>query len=69
MAVRGAGSATRSIDAIVAAHAGARAGFAGYLGAWLTIWKTRGRAVLFEDGRASVELVTAIYDAARSGRP
>jgi hypothetical protein len=34
-----------------------------------TIWNDKaGRAVLLEDGRASVELVTAIYDAARSGR-
>jgi hypothetical protein len=37
---------------------------------WLTTWTTRqGAAVLLEDGRASVELVTAIYDAARAVVP
>jgi predicted dehydrogenase len=56
------------VDAIVAAHAGAPAGFAGYLGAVADhIEETTSAAVLFGDGRASIELVTAIYHAARSG--
>jgi predicted dehydrogenase len=57
------------VDDIVAAHADARPGFAGYLEAVAD--RLAGRpsaAVTFEDGRASIELVTAIYDAARSGR-
>jgi predicted dehydrogenase len=57
------------VDGIVAAHADARGGFAGYLSAVADhLDGNAGAAVLFEDGRASVELVTAIYDAARSGR-
>jgi predicted dehydrogenase len=58
------------VDAIVAAHADARPGFAGYLEA--VAHHLAGRpsaAVLFEDGRRSIELVTAIYAAARSGGP
>jgi predicted dehydrogenase len=59
----------KRIDAIVAAHASAAPGFAGYLAAVADHLNDKaGRAVLLEDGRASVELVTAIYDAARSGR-
>ena len=57
------------VDDIVAAHATAPAGFVGYLSAVADhLDGTESAAVLFEDGRASVELVTAIYDAARSGR-
>jgi predicted dehydrogenase len=57
------------VDGIVAAQADARGSFAGYLSAVADYLDgNAGAAVLFEDGRASVELVTAIYDAARSGR-
>jgi hypothetical protein len=56
----------KRIDAIVAAHASAAPGFAGYLAAVADHLNDKaGRAVLLEDGRASVELVTAIYDAAQ----
>jgi predicted dehydrogenase len=57
------------VDRIVAAHADARGGFAGYLTAVADHLDGKtGGAVTFDDGRASVELVTAIYDAARFGR-
>ena len=58
-----------TLDEIVATHADAQPGFVGYLRAVADhIDGMEGRAVLFEDGRASVELVTAIYDAARTGK-
>jgi predicted dehydrogenase len=58
------------VDAIVARHADARPGFAGYLEAVADHLAGRpSAAVLFEDGRRSIELVTAIYAAARSGGP
>jgi predicted dehydrogenase len=56
------------VDAIVTSHADAAPGFAGYLGAVSD--RIEGRpsaAVTFEDGRASIELATAIYAASRSG--
>lgn len=56
------------IDSIVTSHAAAQPGFAGYLRAVADhLDGIAERAVLFPDGRASVELVTAIYHAARSG--
>jgi predicted dehydrogenase len=56
------------VDAVVAAHADARPGFAGYLAAVADHLAGRpAAAVSLEDGRASIELVTAIYAAARSG--
>jgi predicted dehydrogenase len=57
------------VDEIVAAQSDARPGFVGYLEAVADHLAGRpSAAVTFEDGRASIELVTAIYDAARSGR-
>ncbi|MDG4646839.1 Gfo/Idh/MocA family oxidoreductase [Roseibacterium sp. SDUM158017] len=56
------------VDRIVAAHSGARPGFAGYLDAVAESLAGRASAaVSFEDGRASIELVTAIYASARTG--
>ena len=56
------------VDAIVADHAATRTGFAGYLHAVAdAIVGDDARAVTLSDGRASVELVSAIYAAARSG--
>jgi hypothetical protein len=48
-----------------------RRAFAGYLGGRCRPYGTtsEGDAVLLEDGRASIELVTAIYDAARAVGP
>ncbi|MBF9030581.1 Gfo/Idh/MocA family oxidoreductase [Rhodobacterales bacterium HKCCE3408] len=56
------------IDAIVASAASERMGFAGLLDAVADALDGRpSRTVLPEDGRRSIELVTAIYTAARSG--
>jgi predicted dehydrogenase len=56
------------VDAIVAAHSGALPRFAGYLEAVADHLAGRpSAAVRLQDGRASIELVTAIYAAARSG--
>ena len=56
------------VDAIVAQHAAAPTGFAGYLAAVAdAIGGDAARAVQLADGRASVELVSAIYASARSG--
>jgi predicted dehydrogenase len=58
------------VDAIVAQAREARPGFAGYLEAVAEALDCHGeRAVTYEAGRASIELVTAIYAAARSGEP
>lgn len=55
------------VDRIVADHAEAPAGFSGYLRAVADhLDGAPGGAVLLPDGRASVELVTAIYASARS---
>lgn len=55
------------VDAIVA-RTGALSGFAGYLAALAqAIDGEDGAAVRFDDGLRSIELVTAIYAAARSG--
>ncbi len=57
------------IDGIVAAHVAAPTGFAGYLTAIADHLEGEGsNAVLFADGQTSIELVTAIYAAARSGQ-
>jgi len=57
------------VDAIVAQHTQAACGFAGYLGAVADAIAGRDApAVRLFDGRASVELVSAIYAAARSGK-
>jgi predicted dehydrogenase len=57
------------IDTIVADHADAPLGFAGYLKTVADhIEEKPDAAVLFSDGRASIELVTAIYHAARTGQ-
>lgn len=57
-----------AVDAVVARHADAPAGFAGFLRAVSEVLMGReARAVGLSDGRASIELVTAIYAAARSG--
>jgi predicted dehydrogenase len=57
------------VDRIVAAHADAPGGFAGYLKAVADqIGGVSSSAVMFDDGRASIELVTAIYEAARFRR-
>ncbi|MBF9035572.1 Gfo/Idh/MocA family oxidoreductase [Rhodobacterales bacterium HKCCE2091] len=56
------------VDAIVAAHTRAPVGFIGYLGAVAdAVAGDDSRAVTLRDGRASIELVTAVYAAARSG--
>lgn len=57
------------LDEIVQAHASVPGGFAGYLEAVADQLEgsPTASAVLFDDGRASIELVTAIYQAARSG--
>ncbi|MFW5641215.1 MAG: Gfo/Idh/MocA family protein [Roseicyclus sp.] len=56
------------VDAIVAAHADAKAGFEGFLIAVSDALSGReAPAPGLADGRASIELVTAIYAAARSG--
>ena len=56
------------VDAIVAEHAHAPTGFTGYLAAVAdAIGGDTRRAVLLSDGRASVELVSAIYASARAG--
>ncbi len=56
------------VDAIVEQAQDARPGFAGYLEAVAEALAGCGdRAVTYEAGRASIELVTAIYAAARSG--
>lgn len=57
-----------AVDAVVARHADAPAGFEGFLRAVSDALAGRGgTAVRLADGRASIELVTAIYAAARSG--
>lgn len=57
-----------AVDAIVARHSRAPAGFVGYLAAVAdAIAGDVTRAVTLEDGRRSVELVTAIYAAAAHG--
>ena len=57
------------IDGIVAGHVAAPTGFAGYLAAIADHLDGEGsNAVLFADGQTSIELVTAIYAAARSGQ-
>jgi predicted dehydrogenase len=59
----------QEVDVIVAAQGTAAVGFAGYLDAVAEhLAGCAGRAVGFTDGRASIELVTAIYAASRSGR-
>lgn len=58
-----------AIDAVLAGLPEGRSGFAGFLAAQAAA--LRGEAadvVTIEDGRASLDLVTAIYDAARTGR-
>ena len=55
------------VEAVVARHADAPTGFAGYLGAVADALDGRGAAVGVEEGQASIALVTAIYAAARSG--
>jgi predicted dehydrogenase len=56
------------VDAIVSQHARAKAGFEGFLLAVAEALAGRpAPAVRLADGRASIELVTAIYAAARSG--
>jgi predicted dehydrogenase len=58
------------VDNIASAHGGAPLGFAGYLGAVADHMEDkRSDAVTLADGRASIALVTAIYHAARTGRP
>lgn len=57
------------IDRIVADVAMPHAGFTGFLEAVAqTLTGTPGRAVTFEDGRRSIEFVTAVYLSAREGR-
>lgn len=57
------------VDAIVARTSGL-VGFSGYLAALSNkITGAPNSAVTYEDGRRSIELVTAIYAAARSGAP
>jgi len=57
------------IDAILNELPTAKTGFEGFFFALaVAITDGPGREVTFADGRASIELVTAIYDAARSGR-
>lgn len=57
------------IDAVLAGLPAARSGFAGFFAALAeAIGGRPGREVTLADGRASIELVTAIYAAARSGQ-
>ncbi|SDE68651.1 Gfo/Idh/MocA family protein [Limimaricola pyoseonensis] len=57
------------IDAVLADLAPARSGFAGFFEAVAEALEGRpDRAVTLADGRRSVELVTAVYAAAREGR-
>lgn len=57
------------VDAVLAALPAARSGFAGYLEAVADALEgAPGRQVTMADGRRSIELVTAVYDAARSGK-
>lgn len=56
------------VDEVVAAHSGARAGFEGFLADVAAALDGQETGVVtVADGRASIELVTAIYAAARSG--
>lgn len=58
------------IDAIVAGVPTGHAGFAGYLSAIAdALTGMGGQEVTLADGRRSIELVTAIYQSARSGQP
>jgi predicted dehydrogenase len=57
------------IDAVIASAPPGLTGFAGFLEANAEALEGRpGREVTAEDGRRSIELVTAIYQAAREGR-
>ncbi|QBY00649.1 Gfo/Idh/MocA family oxidoreductase [Rhodophyticola sp. CCM32] len=57
------------IDAVLADVPPVKSGFAGFFEALAAaIDGQPGREVTLEDGRRSIELVTAIYDAARSGK-
>ncbi|MBF9050160.1 Gfo/Idh/MocA family oxidoreductase [Roseobacter sp. HKCCD9010] len=56
------------VDAVVAGLRGIKSGFVGYFAAIAdAIAGDTGREVTLDDGRRSIELVTAIYSAARSG--
>ncbi|MBC6407272.1 MAG: Gfo/Idh/MocA family oxidoreductase [Rhodobacteraceae bacterium] len=58
------------IDAVLAEVGEVRPGFSGFLAAVSeTIDGRGGQEVSFADGRCSIELVTAIYQAARNGKP
>lgn len=58
------------IDAVLAQVPTGHAGFAGYLDAIAdALAGEGGREVTLADGRRSIELVTAAYQSARSGRP
>ena len=57
------------IDAILARPRGAKAGFVGYFAAIAAaLASSPGQEVTLMDGRRSIELVTAIYAAARGGK-
>lgn len=58
-----------AIDDVLARLPVALAGYAGFFDAIADALEGRGgREVTLEDGRQSIELVTAVYDAARTGR-
>lgn len=66
---RGAASQTE-IDAVVAAQPAPLSGFAGFLDAVADAIDGRPeKAVSFADGRRSIEMVTAMYQSSREGRP
>ena len=57
------------VDAVLATLPAPKAGFAGYLEAIADALEGQpGREVTLADGRRSIELVTAVYAAARSGK-
>ncbi len=57
------------VDAVVAQHARAQAGFVGYFDAIAdAIAGDTGREVTLADGRVSIELVTSVYQAANSAK-
>lgn len=58
-----------AIDAVLAGLEAPLAGFAGYFDAIADALEGRGgREVTLQDGRRSIELVTAVYEAARTGQ-